>query len=160
MKLLCDHVFCHDCLMKLSEKDRKCPICKAEFMVLELVPVKDMLDKIEELVVVCKFAHCDWNGMMKELRKHEKKCIFSPSKCRKEILDKLPQYNKEEDFDNECISLTTILYKNHKKVMEEIMMKVTNENCVEGKNNKKSNGRKSLVSNNQQRIDAFFVKKK
>lgn len=160
MKLLCDHVFCHDCLKKLSDKDTKCPICKADFMVLELVPDKGMIEIIEELIVVCKFPQCDWNGMMKELREHEKNCMFSPVKCRKEVLDKLPQYNKEDGFDNECVSLVTMLYKDHRKVMEEIMMKGANENYVEGKNSKKSNGKKTLVPINQQKIDAFFTKKK
>lgn len=161
-KLPCDHILCDDCINKWFQKKKTCPICRKTFRLSQVNPANDIIIEIKELYVVCKFPHSDWNGPLKELDNHESNCTFSPEKCKKEILDKLPVYEKsgDEDLDTPCVSLATMLFRNHKALMENIIMngEIGKEDKV-STHKKKNAWRRAFHSIGQKKIENFFAKK-
>jgi Zinc finger, C3HC4 type (RING finger) len=124
VKLPCSHMLCQECVAGWGKIQNSCPICRTTFKPSEFQSPTEVIGKIEEIRVVCKYSHCYWTGPLKELEKHEESCNFSPEKTDNKILELLPKYEKsgDTDLDTPDINLISILYSTHKDIISKVLL--------------------------------------
>ena len=92
----CGHTFCTLCLKKWAKYNKKCRLCRKEFIFKNAKRDNIAYNIINDLEVFCN-NNCPWKGKLSELKKHLKKCNLSPNKINSTIKEALKN-NKSKSF--------------------------------------------------------------
>jgi hypothetical protein len=68
----CGHVFCRDCISRVCERSRKCPLCRRRLSRDELRPVTELATAIDALAGKC--PKCPFRGPLSDVHTHEREC--------------------------------------------------------------------------------------
>jgi hypothetical protein len=75
--LPCAHDFCDKCIRHVNSKC--CPICRAKFSDIQIVPAYHIRIPVSKLNIRCVFTEnkCIFTGPLSDMVEHEKKCNFN-----------------------------------------------------------------------------------
>ena len=102
----CGHHFCKDCIFKVAQTNKPCPMCKTEGFVA--VVDKSLERKIRSLCVRCTFHRngCSWKGELRELVEHldpaRRQCQYNEITCSKGCGRRVLVCDLDSHLRNEC----------------------------------------------------------
>ncbi|KAJ3657018.1 hypothetical protein Zmor_016053 [Zophobas morio] len=78
------HTTCSDCHKKIERtwQTTRCPLCRGDLQ-LDPCPVKEQL--YYALKVSCKLDGCRVEGYGKEVKRHERRCVFRVARCMNHV---------------------------------------------------------------------------
>lgn len=80
----CGHNFCHLCIQNSLDEEPKCPICREDLALNQLIPSINVEKLIEMLEIKCKHHNfeCPWVGETSKFPEHLNNCEFTPGRCK------------------------------------------------------------------------------
>lgn len=119
----CGHTFCKKCIETWIKVNFACPICRERIDKKKLGVNRIAKLAVEDLEVICLNKGCSWTGKYESLKRHEKDCLFNPTKIEPWVANNIPEnkYGEEEDLDKELTkSVLSSIYLNHSDIIKEM----------------------------------------
>ena len=81
--LCCGSLICEECLKKLNESKKGCPICNIEELKVREIKKENKIfyKSFKSLFIKCPYK-CDWTGMWLDLDTHLMECKFGCRECK------------------------------------------------------------------------------
>ena len=119
--LCCGNLVCVECLKKLKEDKKGCPICNLEELKVREIKKENKIfyKTFKSFLIKCPYT-CDWTGMWVDLDTHLLECKFGFRECKYKIIgceyadnnQKVKEH--EESNDNLHLNLAMKFVKDHK----------------------------------------------
>ena len=99
----CGHTFCYNCILKWSNHNANCPLCREKFKYDDIRIDLIATNIINDLEIYCVNLGCPWKGKLRDFSEHLENCYFNPNEVPeyiKEILEDKENKNKQKNEDN------------------------------------------------------------
>lgn len=146
----CKALFCRECLLKILEKNHKCPKC---FKIISenLVKNADFDNEFKNTYIKCKYTGCKESANLFDYEEHLKSCPFKNIKDSLEI-DNLVYFNSLP-FNQDPYSNSVLMDYSVKKAQEDI--KINNETTYVDSKEKIDEEYNEIIKGNGEKLDLF-----
>ncbi|RWS09989.1 E3 ubiquitin-protein ligase NRDP1-like protein [Dinothrombium tinctorium] len=86
ISVICNHIFCNDCIVNNFSNSFKCPIDSKELnsMSVSKVIPENVKSKLQQITVKCRNDECEEKLKLKDIRRHEQyDCWYTKIDCKK-----------------------------------------------------------------------------
>jgi hypothetical protein len=97
----CGHTFCYNCILKWSNHNANCPLCREKFKYDDIRIDLIATNIINDLEIYCINLGCPWKGKLKDFSIHLQNCYFNPNEVPEYIKEVLKNKSDEKKENSE-----------------------------------------------------------
>ena len=134
--ICCGYLVCENCLKKINEEKKGCPICKAEELKTRDIKKENKIfyKSFKNLIIKCPY-NCDWTGIWVDLESHLNECKLGYRECKYKSIgceyvdenDKVIEHEKTNDKYHLNLAIKFI---KDKKIVKKTIKFELGETCM------------------------------